>query len=372
MNRIVHWIGVLGLALGGASSAHALCPEFGLPSGSEIVELETNQGSICIELLRNEAPGTVLNFLNYVLRGDYDGSVIHRSVPGFVIQGGGFLAESDRLAPLPTDPPILNEPCTPPNGQSICTERGNLRGTIAMARIGGQVNSATSQFFINLVDNRNPLDSADQGFTVFGNVLGTTMNIADSIAGLSRILPDDAWWLAPASAGALTQLPASSFPALDANAFGCWDPLDWTAVVSPLNDLQPLPDPVFGTAIYPLSGGCGTQIPRGTFVEDPGTVACTDSDLLSTAITGPQTLGTKLDPGTSDLLQYEFSCEQAAEALIQRDLWRDDYGSRLVPELVTIEQASYQTVPEPGLGVAIGFGVASLLGLRRNRMFRSS
>ncbi len=134
-----------------------------------VVSLNTNQGSIVIELFPEDTPITVDNFLNYVNDGDYLNSIFHRSDPGFVIQGGGFTTDSvtftdtTQFDPVPEDPAITNEP-----GIS------NTRGTIAMARLSGQVNSATNQFFINLSDTNTFLDSVDEGFTVFGQVLDMT------------------------------------------------------------------------------------------------------------------------------------------------------------------------------------------------------
>ncbi|TWT37656.1 Peptidyl-prolyl cis-trans isomerase A precursor [Posidoniimonas corsicana] len=132
-----------------------------------VVSLNTNFGPIVVELFEGATPGTVQNFLNYVNDGDYINSFFHRSDPDFVIQGGGFVTSSEeftdtsQFTSVPTDAQIQNEP-----GIS------NLRGTIAMAKLGGQPNSATSQFFINLGDN-SALDlAANNAFTVFGQVLG--------------------------------------------------------------------------------------------------------------------------------------------------------------------------------------------------------
>jgi peptidyl-prolyl cis-trans isomerase A (cyclophilin A) len=99
-------------------------------------------GEVEIELFDEAAPETVANFLNYVNDGDYAKSFIHRSVTGFVVQGGGYSFIDGTAVAIPTDPPVINEP-----GIS------NLRGTIAMAKLGGDPNSATSQWFFNLADN---------------------------------------------------------------------------------------------------------------------------------------------------------------------------------------------------------------------------
>jgi len=197
-----------------------------------------------------------------VIRGDYDGTLVHRSVPGFVIQGGAFATNIDTVDPIATDGRIQNESCTPDPGETVCSERGNLRGSVAMARVGGQIDSATSQYFINLDDNRDPLDLVDEGFTVFANVLGGGMTVADEIAALPIGMPDESWWLAPPLGSVLAELPLQTDVPFSPTSFGCWDPLDLALVVSPTNHTQGLPDPFFDTAFYPLSGGCGTQIPR--------------------------------------------------------------------------------------------------------------
>lgn len=137
------------------------------------VRIQTPLGDIEIELFDAQKPQTVTNFLNYVSDGDYQSSFIHRSVPGFVIQGGGFTYKASNIAALPLDPPVQNEP-----GLS------NLRGTIAMAKVAGDPNSATSQWFINLGNNSAELDGQNGGFTVFGQVVGNGMEVVDAIAAL--------------------------------------------------------------------------------------------------------------------------------------------------------------------------------------------
>jgi len=118
--------------------------------------------------------GTVANFLSYVNDGSYDNSKIHRSVSDFVIQGGGFTAPS-----LPADQPG-SDPVAIATKGTITNEPGNsnLRGTIAMAKLGGQPNSATSQWFVNLSDNTF-LDTDNGGYAVFGEVLGDGMTVVD-------------------------------------------------------------------------------------------------------------------------------------------------------------------------------------------------
>lgn len=133
--------------------------------------LDTTLGQIVIELYHDEAPISVANFLNYVDSGFYNDTIFHRVIPGFMIQGGGFNKE---MVQKQTLSPIKNEAG---NGLS------NLRGTVAMARTS-VVDSATSQFFINSVDNLflNHRDDSQEGYgyCVFGKVI-EGMEIVDDI-----------------------------------------------------------------------------------------------------------------------------------------------------------------------------------------------
>ena len=134
------------------------------------VTLETSKGIIELELDAAKAPVSTANFASYVKKAHYDGTIFHRVIPGFMIQGGGFTAD---MAQKPTDAPIKNEAS---NGLT------NDRGTIAMARTGDP-NSATCQFFINLVDNKG-LDAPKPdgyGYAVFGKVV-KGMDVVDAIA----------------------------------------------------------------------------------------------------------------------------------------------------------------------------------------------
>ncbi len=120
------------------------------------VEVVTNAGTFVIELWPEKAPRTVNNFLRYVRRGFYDGTIFHRVVKNFVVQGGALTEDLEPKATLPPIPPEANA--------------ANARWTVAMAR-GSDPNSATSQFYVNLTDNRS-LDEA--GYTVFGRVVEGT------------------------------------------------------------------------------------------------------------------------------------------------------------------------------------------------------
>jgi peptidyl-prolyl cis-trans isomerase B (cyclophilin B) len=131
-------------------------------AGNPMVVVKTNLGNITIELYPDKAPLSVENFLNYVDKKFYDGTIFHRVIPTFMIQGGGFTADMMKKA---TGAPIKNEA---DNGLS------NTKGTIAMARTG-EIHSATCQFFINVKDNTG-LDHKDAspkgfGYAVFGKVI---------------------------------------------------------------------------------------------------------------------------------------------------------------------------------------------------------
>jgi peptidyl-prolyl cis-trans isomerase A (cyclophilin A) len=142
-----------------------------LPAAT-VVQFSTTLGSFDVELFDGQTPATVSNFLYYADNHFYDNSLIQRSVPGFIEQGGGFYLTPDySLEPIPVTNPVVNE-----FGIS------NTRGTIAMAKVGGDPNSATSQWFFNLADNSANLDHQNGGFTVFGKVLGDGMNVVDAFA----------------------------------------------------------------------------------------------------------------------------------------------------------------------------------------------
>lgn len=139
--------------------------------------IETNKGTIEVELWPDRAPHTAKNFLRYVDDGFYDGLIFHRVVPGFMIQGGGFNSD---LQEKPTRAPIPNE---------ASAANPNLRGTLAMARTG-EPHSATSQFYINLaansgLDHRAPTKEG-YGYCVFGRVT-RGMDVVDAIAKVKTV-----------------------------------------------------------------------------------------------------------------------------------------------------------------------------------------
>jgi cyclophilin family peptidyl-prolyl cis-trans isomerase len=163
--------GVMATALG--VHAQEAKPEPTTPAPAKVkATIETSKGAIELELDGTKAPITVQNFISYVKKGHYEGTIFHRVIPGFMIQGGGFTADMNQK---PTDKAIAIES---QNGLK------NARGAIAMARTGDP-NSATSQFFINVKDNAN-LDypSFDgHGYAVFGKVT-KGLDIVDAIVGV--------------------------------------------------------------------------------------------------------------------------------------------------------------------------------------------
>lgn len=151
-----------------ASTVLLAAPSFGQDTPPRVA-LETSHGTIVLELNPEKAPITVENFLDYVDRGWYDGTIFHRVIDGFMIQGGGFTSDLQRKI---TRPEIENES---KNGLS------NKRGTISMARTGDP-HSATAQFFINSVDNEGLDGKANNwGYAVFGEVV-EGIEVVDAIS----------------------------------------------------------------------------------------------------------------------------------------------------------------------------------------------
>jgi len=160
-------------------------------SHATVVEIRTSLGNVQVNLFDNTTPQTVANFLSYVNSGAYVNNVVHRVEPNFVVQAGGF-QYTDEFPPasIPTGTAVQNEP-----------KLSNVKGTIAMAKLGGSVNSATSQWFFNLSNNSTNLDVQNGGFTVFGQVLGDGMQVVNAIAAVSHFN----------AGGAFTSIPLRNF-----------------------------------------------------------------------------------------------------------------------------------------------------------------
>ena len=177
---IVFAVAIIGLTAGCEKKTTVKSVEKGRTTPSEKkgvtelkkVKLETSMGDIVIELDEKAAPVTVKNFLKYVEDGFYDGTIFHRVMPNFMIQGGGLTADMRKKGVYP---PIVNEAS---NGLK------NDRGTIAMARMNNP-NSATSQFFINHRNNEplNYAEGRNAGYAVFGKVV-EGMDVVDKIASV--------------------------------------------------------------------------------------------------------------------------------------------------------------------------------------------
>ncbi len=232
----MRWIATLLLALGTLCAAPA--------QAQTLVRFKTVLGDFDVELLDAGAPQTVANFLAYLAGPDYDASFTHRSVPSFVIQGGGFAFADGSFALVPTDPPVVNE-----------FGRSNLRATIAMAKSAGDPDSATSQWFVNLVDNTF-LDTSNGGFTVFGDVIGSGMAVVDAIEAVPVF---NASIIHPA----LDELPLRDFTAGD-----LLDPPNHLVLIARIGVVPQ----------GPVS--CGD-------VNDDGSVSVSDRDLLRQHLANP-------------------------------------------------------------------------------------
>lgn len=149
-----------------------------LTHANSVACFNTNMGNFCVELFETQTPITTANFLEYIDNGAYTNGIFHRSVPGFIIQGGGFKivnnTEGNSLGSVETLPPIANE-----------FKISSTRGTVSMAKVSGNPDSATSQWFVNLADNSANLDNQNGGFTVFGRILFDGMNVIDAIGNLA-------------------------------------------------------------------------------------------------------------------------------------------------------------------------------------------
>jgi uncharacterized protein (TIGR03437 family) len=152
---------------------HLFLPVFAVAAlglSAQTVRFDTSMGGIDVVLDSSTAPNTVANFMSYVNAGSYNKTLIHRVIPSFVVQGGGYIVKNHLPFLFPPNAPVANE-----------YKASNVRGTIAMALEGTDINSAQDQWFINQADNSSSLDS--QSFTVFGNVANdASLFVVDSIA----------------------------------------------------------------------------------------------------------------------------------------------------------------------------------------------
>lgn len=186
MIRQIRALGALCACLALSAQANATIVRFQMADGSRFD----------VNLYDKRTPATVANFLAYVNAGTYTNVVFHRSVSGFVVQGGGFTYPGTLPFNTVTErPAVTNEPVL-----------SNVRGTIAMAKLSGGVNSATSQWFINMGNNSANLDVQNGGFTVFGEVTSGGMTVLDAINALPTFVSSP-----------LDSLPLRNYTVADAN-----------------------------------------------------------------------------------------------------------------------------------------------------------
>jgi cyclophilin family peptidyl-prolyl cis-trans isomerase len=223
----------------------------------------------------------------------------------------------------------------------------NLTGTIAMARVGGQVNSATSEFFINLSDNTG-LDTVDEGFTVFGAVVSEDMPVVEAVAALPRLV--GRWSLNTALRETFGELPVHELPTEPPGGYGCFDPdatpetglSGWTRALVNISQTALEPDPLTG-AIYYLSDTC-----TGSGAVGPASVPCTTSRAVAY-----QSGGWFVDP-------TPMTCDRIAESEESLAARRDDHQPQIGAELAVV---STIMLPEPRSRLLLASGLAGLYGL---------
>ena len=297
----------------GAQYPNHTLVEFTTNVDSDPVTPGLQAGKIVIELFDDAAPLTVQNFLAYVnstnTKGDYDNTFFHRLASGFVLQGGGFDASS-LTTHIKTLPTVHNE--------FDGVNRSNLRGTVAMAKVGSDPNSATSEWFVNLANNSANLDNQNGGFTVFGQVV-SGMELVDAIAGFSTVN----------LGGALNTLPVQNYNA---------DPDN--------NPFTPSPTPkadqlirIVDAKVLPTTGSTSGV----TFsVESITPVDSTPFDLLTASVSG-QTLNLKYKFGRSGFVDVTIKAADGESEVF--DTFRVDVRPNLI---VNIDSDGFQGVIVPG------------------------
>ena len=257
----------------GASRETPLAGTFVDAEAESAVRVNTTLGDMDFILFDTATPATVANFMNYVNAGNYTDVAFHRSIAGFVIQGGGFkgAGTGSNFNSVVTNPTVVNEPGI-----------ANVFGTVSMAKLGGDPNSATSQFFVSLGDNRSNLDYQNGGFTVFGRVAGNGMNVAQAISNL----PDDTYNLF--LDGSVTATSFTNFPL---NVTSMPTPMDQTKLLK-INSVTSIP-----TISYSVTGNTNPAVASASILsgqlrlvgltggQTTVTVTATDLDNLTTTQT---------------------------------------------------------------------------------------
>jgi cyclophilin family peptidyl-prolyl cis-trans isomerase len=257
----------------GASRDTELAGKFTDPEAESAVRVSTSLGNMDFILFDSATPATVTNFMSYVNAGKYTDVAFHRSIAGFVIQGGGFKGAGvgSNFTSVITNPAVVNEPGI-----------ANEYGTVSMAKLEGDPNSATSQFFVSLGDNRSNLDYQNGGFTVFGRVAGSGMSVAEAISHL----PNDTYNLF--LDGGTTATAFSNFPL---NVTSIPSPMDQAKVVK-INSVTPIP-----ILSYSVTGNSNPSVATASIIDGQLhlvglivgqttiTVTATDLDNLTTTQT---------------------------------------------------------------------------------------
>jgi len=174
-----------------------------------LAQFRTVLGDLDVELYDQDKPVTVRNFIRYVQSDAYEKMFLHRCVPGFVIQGGGFAVTNRASTNDAVSFLNVTNFGTITNEFTVGLRLSNVYGTVAMAKIGGDPNSASSQWFFNLGDNSTNLDNQNGGFTVFGRVVAGT-NVLNSINALAKGsgIVDLRWWFGD-QAATFSDLPVN-------------------------------------------------------------------------------------------------------------------------------------------------------------------
>ena len=298
------WTGIAG-----TSRDTALDGAFTDAEAESAVRVSTNLGNMDIILFNTATPATVANFMTYVNEGKYTDVAFHRAIAGFMVQSGGFkgAGTGSNFTSVVTHPPVANEPGI-----------ANDRGTVSMAKLGTDPNSATSQFFVSVADNRGNLDYQNGGFTVFGRVAGNGMAVADAISNL----PNGTYSLYLDGSATATQF--ANFPM---NAATSPAAMDQTKLVK-INSVTTIP-----TLGYAITGNTQPSIATASIVSGqlhlvalaPGqttvTVTATDLDNL----TASQTVTVNIsDTFTSWASRYTFPNGQSgASQNPDGDVWNN-------------------------------------------------
>jgi cyclophilin family peptidyl-prolyl cis-trans isomerase len=355
-----------------SSSALAACDTGALPDGTQVVELSLSNGTLCLEMLTDDAPINVANFLYYVENGEFDGSLFHRFLPDFVLQGGDQRRDGEGgLEPIPSrdGEDVTNEPCTkdspgPENPNvMVCSERGNERGTIAAAKLAGLPNSATTDFFVNLADNRENLDNQNEGFTVYARVMGDGMDLVDSLASPSAYQRQ----AVSLEVGGLDEVALAGETQDVGDYTGCFDPNgNAGAVLIPeqLPGLVGKEDPRDGSFPYLLSTLCSATLVSdpAEFVATPCSGMISSADELSVGL-DPRTL--VVDPVPAVYHSHDCAAIDSFLAAVEDARGNASYQAGYDSGVVYIETAALTVVPEPAAHWLVAASGLTLIALRR-------